>query len=560
MKSALLSLLLAAPVCAQIRAVEPVVLPTVGFSASAFGVVPSLGAPSALTPSLSASLAPSLPPAIAPALVPVAAPLEATPRAQAAVQIRALTAGVTRAAASMGDHAAPGDLAGAGQKIEALLTGALPAPSVESAPSTPEENEFALAATKSLAERADEIGSAKGLKAGTMTGGDFAGLLDEARKTAPKGPSPAADRAAAQVNAAIVRVVRALIPADQPLKQGLPRALAAWQVFDQEMAIAAQKGGLTAIEADAALFASQVEESVEPKVATPPYGGEVSPPHAVEKGPHPEDPEDYKSRSVEGSVFGWKPIEDSPGHGFAPFDWLIRRALAPKASPYSKGFDLPGASARATAKIFLYGERHTDGGLITENMRRIVEDAKAHKPMIVLVEGYTGWSLRGYEAVKYLADRGLDTDALTEKEIRIADVEVRGWDTATNYDASKHPLLQHHMDLLALNHLAHGELRGWAYYKAFAEAALVAIKGWRELWQAALVVRNGDLDRAVAAAVGDAAAHDATVHVVAGTDHLMQSPRLARVPWFGRPRLRATLRAALGGLPYWAGQPANTIP
>ena len=150
MKSALLALLLATPVRAQVRAVEPVVLPNAGIAAPAFGVIPSLTLPSALSPSLTASLAPSLPPAIAPSVVPVAAPLALTPRASAAVQVTALTDGVTKAAASMGDHAAPNDLAGAGRNIEALLTGALPAPSVESAPSTPEENAFALEATKSL--------------------------------------------------------------------------------------------------------------------------------------------------------------------------------------------------------------------------------------------------------------------------------------------------------------------------------------------------------------------------------------------------------------------------
>jgi hypothetical protein len=141
-----------------------------------------------------------------------------------------------------------------------------------------------------------------------------------------------------------------------------------------------------------------------------------------------------------------------------------------------------------------------------------------------------------------------------------ADVEVRGWDTADNYDASKRPLLQHHMDLLALNHLAHGELRGWRYYLEVARAAWTALKSRRVLWRAALVVRNGDLDAAVARAAADASETGATVHVIAGTDHLMQNPRLAGVPLIGRPSFRRTLRAALGGRPYWAGQPPGTIP
>ncbi|MCR4296671.1 MAG: hypothetical protein NUW21_14155, partial [Elusimicrobia bacterium] len=399
-----------------------------------------------------------------------------------------------------------------------------------------------------------DLGAAKGLKARTMSGAEFVGMLDEARGSGAPAPTPAAAAAVAEIESAVVRFARALIPADKPLVDSLSRALAVWQVFDQEMAIAASKGTLEAIAADATLFASQVEASVDAPAAQAPALAPYEP-EAV----RPEDPNDYASVAVPGSIFGWKPIEESPGHGFPPLDALIRRVLAEKKSGYAKGFELPGAARREDARIHFYGERHTDGDLIAANMKRLAADARPGKPVIVLVEGYTGWSLRGWPAMKYLADRGLEPGDLAEKDIASGDVEVRGWDVSANYDASKHPLLQHHMDLLALNHLAHGELRGWRYYREVARAALTAWRGFQELWKAAIVARNGDLDDAVRRAAADADASGATVHVVAGTDHLMQNPRLAGLPLIGRPSFRGTLRDALGGRPFWASQPPNTL-
>ena len=407
-----------------------------------------------------------------------------------------------------------------------------------------------------LAARADDLGAAKGLKASRMSGADFLAILDEARASAPLAPTPAAAAAAREIETQVVRVARALIPTDKPLAESLSRALAVWQVFDQEMGIAASKGSLAAIVADARLFASQVEASIEPAPAPAPAPA-LAPAPAREV--HPEDPEGYASVAVPGSIFGWKPIAESPNHGLPPLDALIRRVLADKKSPYAKGFELPGALKREDARIYFYGERHTDGALITANMQRLVSDARPGRPMIILVEGYTGWSLRGWPAIKYLADRGLEPNDLTEKGIASGGIEVRGWDVFENYDASKHPLLQHHMDKLALNHLAHGELRGWRYYREFARAALTAWRGFQELWHAALVVRNGDLDRAVSQAAEDADAAGATVHVIAGTDHLMQNPRLVGWPLIGRPSMRKTLRDALGGRPFWASQPPNTL-
>lgn len=553
--SALLAaLLFASPALAQTRVATPV--------APATGIVPlHLAAPSpsfSLLPSVvpSASLA-----LVAPAPVLVPAPVVAVAPSVPA-KIAALNAGAAKIVASLGENPSSGSAAhGAGRNLEALLTGAvLSSPSAPDSPaSTPEELAFVSAVSPGLAARADDLAAAKGLKAARMSGAEFLAVLDETRGSGPAAPTPAAAAAAKEIESQLVRVARALIPADQPLSGSIRRALAVWQVFDQELAIAASKGSLDGVVEDAKLFASQVEDSVAPKKTDPaPLQANSAPIDSLKANQHPEDPEGYRTVSVPGSIFGWKPIEESPNHGLPPLDALIRRALSDKDGAYAKGFEISGAAKREDARVHFYGEKHTDGDLISANMRRIVDDARPGKPMIVLVEGYTGWSLRGYEAMKYLADRGFDPDALLEKGITSGEVEVRGWDAAVNYDASKHPLLQHHMDLLALNHLAHGETRGWTYYREFARAALVAWRGFQELWKLAIVARNKDLDLAVERAAQDADAQGGTVHVIAGTDHLMQNPRLVGWPLIGRPTFRKSLRAALSGRPYWASQPPNT--
>ncbi|MBI2387087.1 MAG: hypothetical protein HYV14_13935 [Elusimicrobia bacterium] len=561
-RALLAALLLAAPASAQTRVAAPVtsVLPLrIGVAP-----IPSPSAPGSLSPAPSLSAPPSL------SAVPLASPLIAPsailavrPAAYAPlpVKVAALDAGISRVVASLAADPASGAAAlTAGRDIEALLTGAVvSAPSAADAAASPEELAFAVGASQALAARADDLGAAKGLKARTMSGADFTGMLDEARGSGAPAPTPAAAAAVKEIEAAVVRFVRALVPADKPLVESLSRALAVWQVFDQEMSIAASKGTLGAIVADAELFASQVEASAAvPSVEPAPAAAQATLAPSTPKEVRPEDPNDYASVAVPGSIFGWQPIEKSPNHGFPPLDALIRKVLGEKKSAYAKGFELPGAAERADAKVYFYGERHTDGELISANMRRLVSDARPGKPVIVLVEGYTGWAMRGWPALKYLADRGLDPGALAEKDIPSAFVEVRGWENTVHYDDSKHPLLQHHMDQLAMNHLAHGELRGWRYYREMARAALAAWRSYRELWRAAIVVRNGDLNAAVAKAAADADASGATVHVIAGTDHLMQNPRLVGLPLIGRPSFRETLRDALGGRPFWASQPPNT--
>ncbi|MCM2304920.1 MAG: hypothetical protein NDJ72_09475, partial [Elusimicrobia bacterium] len=437
--SLLAALLLAATASAQTRVAAPSAAPAAGVPLQLSAPVPALSLAPAL--SLSAPLLPSaalaIPaPIIAPSVLTAARPAASVPLP---VKVAALNAGVSKAVAALAENPASGAAAlTAGRDIEALLTGAvLSAPSAADAAAAPEELAFAVGASQALAARADDLGAAKGLKARTMSGADFVGMLDEARGSGAPAPTPAAAAAVTEIEASVVRFARALIPADKPLVDSLSRALAVWQVFDQEMSIAASKGTLEAIVADARLFASQVEDSVEPTEAAKPT---LTLAPAAPKEVRPEDPNDYASVAVPGSIFGWQPIEKSPNHGFPPLDALIRKVLAPKKSAYAKGFELPGAARREDARIYLYGERHTDGELIGANMRHLVSDARPGKPVIVLVEGYTGWALRGWPAVKYLADRGLDPDALTDKGIPSGLVEVRGWDAVGNYDDSKHPL------------------------------------------------------------------------------------------------------------------------
>jgi len=543
---------LALPSRAQVRVEAAPALPRAAAAPAALAPVFALPltAP-ALGPSPLAAPAAAAVPAVRPA--PSAAPAPAL----ASARVAALGAEVARTLGRAGDlgAASAGGARDAGRALERALSAA----PEDAAPASSEELDFAAGAPARLAARADDLAGERGLKARTMSGAQFLGLVDEARVRADAeeaAPTPAASAAAREVRSAVARVARALIPADTPLIESLPRALSVWQVMGQEMAEAAKKGTLAAVADDAKLFASQVEASVAP--APPP----AAPSTGLLPSAHPEDAEGLAQISQAGSVFGWRPIEDSPGHGFAPLDALIRWALSEDRAPARDGgFEMPGAVRRADARVYFYGERHTDGGLIAANMGRLIADARPGKPVIILVEGYTGWTMRGYEALKYLAARGLDPEALAAKGVSGALVEVRGWDTIDGYAASKRPLLQHHMDLLELNRLAHSDGRGWRYYRDVARAARTAWLGREELQRVAIRARNGDLDAAVARAVRDAEESDATVHVIAGADHLLEHPRLsAALSRVMRPAFRSSLRAALSGRAFWASMPPASAP
>jgi len=131
-----------------------------------------------------------------------------------------------------------------------------------------EELDFAAQASARLAGMADELADSRGMKASGMTGADFIGILRDAREqfgseNRLSAASPEALAAALSVQASLIRAMSALLPAEAPLKTGIRRALAVWDVFNQEMArVANESGTLDAIEADAALFANQVEASI----------------------------------------------------------------------------------------------------------------------------------------------------------------------------------------------------------------------------------------------------------------------------------------------------------
>ncbi len=540
---------MAFPAAAQVRVEIPAALPRVE---SAPAALASASAPSLAAPALAA--APLLAPSLAAPAVAAAPAARSAAAAPAAAHVAALGGEGERTLGRGGDlgAASAGDAGEAGRSLERALSAA-PA-DAEAAASAP-ELDFAAGAPARLAERADDLAAGRGLKARSMKGAEFLGAVEEARARADAEempPSPAAGTAAREVRAAVVRVARALIPADKPLIESLPRALSVWSVMGQEVAEAAKTGTLAAIAADARLFASQVEKSVDPAPVPP-----AAPRSGLLPSAHPEDAEGYAEISQPGSVFGWRPIETSPGHGFPPLDALIRFALSEPAEPErAAGFEIPGAPRREDARVYFYGERHTDGGLIAANMRRLVSDARPGKPVLILVEGYTGWAMRGYEALKYLAARGLDPEALAAKGVRGELVEVRGWDTMDGFDAAKRPLFQHHMNLLELNRLASSDARGWRYYRDFARAARTAWLSRRELQRAAIRARNLDLDAAVARAVVDADASGATVHVIAGADHLLEHPRLSALPI--RPAFRKALREALKGRVFWASMPPSS--
>lgn len=145
------------------------------------------------------------------------------------------------------------------------------APAVQTAlpgaPASAEELAFASKAALELAVLAEDWGAERGMKADKMTGKDFLAMIEagmdryEERNKAAA-PSPQAYAAARTVQAGMARIVKALLKAEEPLSPQIRRVLSVWNVYNQEMAAAAEKGSLSAVEEEALLFASQVEQSV----------------------------------------------------------------------------------------------------------------------------------------------------------------------------------------------------------------------------------------------------------------------------------------------------------
>ncbi|MFA6029815.1 MAG: hypothetical protein WC969_08180 [Elusimicrobiota bacterium] len=259
-----------------------------------------------------------------------------------------------------------------------------------------------------------------------------------------------------------------------------------------------------------------------------------------------------------GSIFSWRPIEESPGHGLAPLDWFLRKLLAHKGGRFAKGYEFRGAANRTVAQVFFYGERHTDKALIAENMRLLAGDLRPEKGAIILDEGYFGPTLRGTEALLYLAKRGFDPTLLGPAAKISVKLEVRGWDRQETYDLSHHPVLQHHMNLYDVNQHLFSERRGFGYYLDLARKLYATWRNWEVMRELAIDRRNGELDASVREAVEEAGRTGRSVHVIAGAEHLVEHPLLAAVPLIGRPSMRQALVDAVGRAAWWTSKPADS--
>lgn len=129
------------------------------------------------------------------------------------------------------------------------------------------ELDFAAQASLLFSVLADDLGAQRSRKGSRMTGQDFIFLLGDAKalfalQNKELAPSPQAYKASMTVVESILRIVDALLAPEAPLAGQVRRMLSVWQVFNQAMLEASEKGTLEAIEEDALLFARQVEESV----------------------------------------------------------------------------------------------------------------------------------------------------------------------------------------------------------------------------------------------------------------------------------------------------------
>ncbi|TBR20993.1 hypothetical protein EPO15_11450 [bacterium] len=257
-----------------------------------------------------------------------------------------------------------------------------------------------------------------------------------------------------------------------------------------------------------------------------------------------------------GSVFGWRAWDKAPTHGLPFVDRWVARAFGHTAEKPAKGFEFRGAPKREDAKVFLYGEKHSDKVLVAKNMAAMTRDMNKERGGIVLVEGYLGPELFGTEAALFLERRGLDLDAFAESGVPFSELRVRGWDEAEAHDASTPLVLRHHMELLALNSLTY-DGKGLLYYPRLVAQAWRTFKAYVTMRKAAIGPRNVSLDRSIAAALESSRETGRSVHVIAGSEHLLQKPDWLSAP-LGPYRIRKTLAAALAGVPYWAEKPAES--
>lgn len=265
---------------------------------------------------------------------------------------------------------------------------------------------------------------------------------------------------------------------------------------------------------------------------------------------------DQGAVSEPGSVFGWRDWAKAPTHGLPFVDRWVGRAFGHTAEKPGPGFEFRGAARREDAKVFLYGEKHSDKALVAKNMAALTRDMDKERGGMVLVEGYLGPELFGTEAVLFLESRGLDADGLAEAGVPFSEVRVRGWDDADAHDASTPLVLRHHMELLALNSLTY-DGKGVLYYPRLLKQAWRTFTAYVAMRKAALGPRNVSLDRSITAALQSSRDTGRSVHVIAGSEHLLEKPDWRSTP-LGAYKIRRALAATLSGVPYWAEKPADS--
>lgn len=265
---------------------------------------------------------------------------------------------------------------------------------------------------------------------------------------------------------------------------------------------------------------------------------------------------DQGAMAEPGSVFGWRAWDKAPTHGLPFVDRWIARSFGHTAERPGPGFEFRGAPRREDAKVFLYGEKHSDKNLVATNMAAMTKDMNKERGGLVLVEGYLGPELFGTEAVMFLERRGLDVDAFAESGVPFSEMRVRGWDDADAHDASTPLVLRHHMELLALNSMTY-DGKGWLYYPKLARQAWRTFAAYVTMRKAALGPRNVSLDRSIVAALESSRDTGRSVHVIAGSEHLLQKPDWLAAP-LGPYRIRKALAAVLAGTPYWASKPSDS--
>ena len=259
-------------------------------------------------------------------------------------------------------------------------------------------------------------------------------------------------------------------------------------------------------------------------------------------------------------------------HGFPPFDALLRLWLGRRETALRGGFELAGG--RGEVPVFLYGERHTDAGLIKANMERLRADLEPGRPHVLLIEGYpAGKTMPLIDAFRYLKTRGFDLEALRAKGISLkdGDLVIRGWDDPAHLERGMEMARRYASKLARLKKLAAIDSLGSAgplerlaraarFYATFVPLAFDMLREWRSDRRFLVTERNKDLDRALRDAVNEATWTGGTVHVVAGAHHLLERPLMAEVPLLGGLRLRRSLGRALAGASWRASEAPSTLP